>query len=418
MKTSARYLISKIKDNFISLESSKIMETIRQLVEDNKTIYFYLEKAKGKKAQKQYIFHEILSNLFSFLIDLYLKYEHDTLEEIAEKSRKKFIDNNKIDNTLTDSLINVQKKESFGLFIVNMLKNLSETEYQKIFIDVIEKKPKKEISNALVTYFFSLDLPHVEKLNKIFIFLQNERLTLFTLSLLENIAQIKNIENSKRIKTIEIASKIINIMDNIYGEDIHFYLPVFLGYVTGLFDEVGMENIKSAIGESVEKHKEYKEVIELAIKHSKNVSQKIDKILQERDKIIEEKEKKRDKYWELRFDENKVLTATYLCEVISRLYQLKDDAEKQNVDKESSLYQRIAVTISYLEGILKLFGVNIFGQPGDILEFNHEIHESKDGKNISGQVRILIPGFIFKGNSGKEKILKKSIVSFTKEGSK
>lgn len=75
-------------------------------------------------------------------------------------------------------------------------------------------------------------------------------------------------------------------------------------------------------------------------------------------------------------------------------------------------------TISYLEGILKSFGVKIFGQPGEILEFNHTIHESLDGKDISGRVRIVIPGFIFKGNSGKEQVLKKSIVYFTKEESK
>jgi len=415
MKISAREVISKISDDFSSLKSPIITKTIRRLVADNKTIYFYLQKVRGKKEKKIYIFHHILNNLFSFLLELYFTSDNNILEEIAGMCRKKFVDNSRIDNALINSLANIQEKKSFGLFIINMMQNFSGTEYQKIFMDAVDKKPKKEISDAIVTYFLSLKTPYLNKLEKISILFQKERLTLIAISLLENIVRIKNIQNSNRNKMMENIYGIISTIDDLYGEDVYFYFPLFIGYTGGIFDGIGMENIKNMIVKKIETHKEYKELIELAEKNKKEISLKMDKIIQRRDKVIHKKEQKLDGYWEQQFYENKILFATYLCETSSRLFQLEDDAEKQNVDTESTLYQRIVVTIGYLKGILKLFDVEIFGQPGEITEFDHKVHKCMDDKNVSGQVKVVTPGFIFKETTGKKNVLKKSVVSLKKE---
>lgn len=415
MRITATNLISRIRNKLSSPDSVKVIDDFYLFGERKETIHDCLKKRKVKE-DKEYVFDDILNKLFSLVIELYFKSDLLNLRKIASKCNGKLIDNDRVvDSAFVNSLMNLEKKESLGFFIINMIYELKETEYQKIFMDVVDKKWCKEINNAIVSYLLSLEPQDINRLERIPIFFHGERLGFVTTNLLERLRQVDNLENGKRVKLINTISKIFEVIFKNYGQNVYFQYPIVLSYVGGLFDEIGMEDLSKQVVDQIKEYKDYENIINFAINNKTNVFSKIHGFQQKQDEIIDEKEKKRDQIWKQRLEEDKMQYINYLCEVSSRLYQLIDDAEKQNIDTNSVLYQRISVTVSYLKGILDSLGVETIGQRGDILKFNRDIHESLNEIISPGEVEIVVPGFKFKRINEKVRILKKSIVSLNKE---
>jgi molecular chaperone GrpE (heat shock protein) len=415
MRISATNLIFRIRNKLSSSDPVKVVDDFDLFDKRKETIHDCLQKGRIKE-NKKYVFDDILSKFFSLVIELYFKSDFLNLRKIAGMCNGKLIDNDRVvDSAFVNSLMNLEKKESLGFFIINMIYELKETEYQKIFMDVVDKKWCKEINNAIVSYFLSLEPQYINRLERIPIFFHGERLAFVTTCLLERLKQVNNLENVKRVKLINTISRIFEIIFKNYGQNVYFQYPIVLSYVGGLFDGIGMEGLSKQVADQIKEYKDYENIINLAIENKASVFSKIHEILQKQDEIIDEKEKKRDQIWKQRLEEEKLQYINYLCEVSSRLYQLINDAEKQNIDTNSVLYQRISVTVSYLEGILDSLGVETIGHQGDILKFDRDIHESLNEIITQGEVEIVVPGFRFKRINEKVRILKKSIVSLNKE---
>jgi len=415
MNLSAKDYLLKIKQCYTSTLTQNKIDILRELSIKNKTILYCYEKAKLKTEDRDEILHQIIKNLFVYILGLVLKNESDSLSQFVAVVKKKVIDNNKIDNALINAFATQENYNKTGYFVVKMLEGLSGTQYQKIFWEATSSFPKESIYNAVMIYLLLSEKLTISKLKEYSMFFNDDNLSFFTISIIHKIIEMKENPKENRKEIIDKAMDTLGVFSEMYDNNPFFYFPIFFGYASGILDNNDSKSLESFFRNKISQIEYYAKMVDLVAEYKGKMVEKLDKIVKKQDALIDEKEKRRDWFWETRLDENKFNSIKQLCEIISRFYHLKGDAELEKINQQSNLYQRIVTTISYIEGLAIASGVEIICKENESAFFDPIIHETLEGKALVGKVRVIVPGFLYKDSKGIKQIFRKALVIPEKE---
>lgn len=414
LKTNKATFVLNFKKYLESSDLHKIEEVASSIRHSRpkQTIRDYINTAKFTKKIKKEIERDIIKKLFILVLNLVSKKEKKLLDKFVTFVKNDFTGYGKINNIL----LGITSQELLGKFLLNfaqkVTKKKEDIEPIGILCNEIRKFPRKEILSDFVNLILKgLDENKIDKLHfdTTIAFLSRERLLKTTLILLleEFYVDLSNAE--ARQKRFSLAK--VNLLEAILDyPDEDRNLPFIVAYIGGVFSIVPeLQNLETKVRQKILKT-DCSKLIELSMKNIHAYMMEKKKIAYKFEKNLDKKSLEITRHWQNQYEAKTIKLTEYLCDLYSKLLQIKLDAEIQKISKKSNIFKRIIATERYIYDLFSLFGISLVGNQNEVTKFDKELHQSLVKKHNIDYVKILIPGFQFLQSNKVKKIIKKAIV--------